>query len=530
MNKFKPIEVIKRISVFLILTSMLLSACAIPETPPITVVLSNSTLEVEVGESVNITALVSDGSPVEWLSSNEACATVDSNGKITAVSPGKADIMALAGGEVACCTVTVFQSEEDAYIFMPLILFSLKLGESYTVPCYTDAQNINWVSSNTSVALVDDGTVLGVSVGTTKILAYSGKSVAECIVTVTSSGITSTVSLSSYQASVRVEENLQLSATATDGARVTWISSNEEVVTVKDGVVKGISEGTATVTALSALASAECQITVRPVTDTYKPDYQLVWNDEFSGNELNGDKWNYMLGVQDKYGSSTGPMFWGNNEQQYYTEDSVSVSDGTLKITAKKESAPNKRKYTSGRICTRNKGAWTYGYFEARIKLPTINGLWPAFWMLPEPSSTENSNNEYGYWASSGEIDIMEVRGRLPYRVETTLHYGNLGSSTYQTKTTIMTASVESWHTYAIEWRERYIAWFIDGLEVFRLTNDEWWSEVGANSETAPFDVNFYILLNLAVGGNFDGGIEPDENFTSADMVVDYVRVYSAAN
>ena len=197
---------------------------------------------------------------------------------------------------------------------------------------------------------------------------------------------------------------------------------------------------------------------------------------------------------------------------------------------------PEGRMYTSARIHTRDRGHWTYGFFEARMKTPTGRGMWPAFWMLPQPESPQNTGNKYGGWAASGEIDIMEAKGRLENRVDTTLHFGNWGMSTYKTSTTRMKTSTEEWHIYALEWTELYMAWYVDGLEVFRVTSREWWSQaVGGNAaesnavnQAAPFDVDFYILINLAVGGNYDGGNAPDESFTSAAMYVDYVRVYQA--
>ena len=121
----------------------------------------------------------------------------------------------------------------------------------------------------------------------------------------------------------------------------------------------------------------------------------------------------------------------------------------------------------------------------------------------------------------------MEVKGRLPYSVDTTLHFGERGRSTYRTAVTKIERPVDEWHTYALEWKEKEMIWYVDGATVFTLSSDEWWSQSALDSETAPFDVDFFILINLAVGGNFDGGKEPPADFTSACMEVDYVRVYS---
>ena len=257
----------------------------------------------------------------------------------------------------------------------------------------------------------------------------------------------------------------------------------------------------------------------------------LVWNDEFEGDALDESKWGYQLGVRDVYGTSTGPDSWGNREKQYYTKDAVSVSDGTLKITAKKLSEPiEKKNYTSGRILTRDKASWTYGYFEAKIKTPAIPGMWPAFWMLPQPSQPNCSGNEYGGWAASGEIDIMEAPGRLGNVVDTTLHYGGgWPKMKHKSKRTTLSTSTEEWHAYGLEWREDHMSWYIDGQKVFTVTSDTWYTTSAAaeGNSSAPFDKDFYITLNLAVGGNYDRNVVPDDDFTSAAMEVDYVRVYS---
>ncbi len=257
-------------------------------------------------------------------------------------------------------------------------------------------------------------------------------------------------------------------------------------------------------------------------------DAVLAWSDEFDGNSLDLSKWGYQIGIRDSYSASQGPKYWGNNEQQYYTEEAVSVSDGVLRITAIREEMPEGRNYSSARIVTRDKFSFTYGYTEARMQLPAEEGMWPAFWALPQPQTPDSTANDYGGWAASGEIDIMEAKGRLPDRVGTTLHYGRRGQSTYDTLDTVLEEDITAWHTYGFEWRAEYIAFYIDGQEVHRVTSEKWWTEAASKEENAaaPFDKPFYLLLNLAVGGNFDGGREPREDFFSADMVVDYVRVY----
>lgn len=249
--------------------------------------------------------------------------------------------------------------------------------------------------------------------------------------------------------------------------------------------------------------------------------YELDWYDEFNGSVLDLTKWSYQLGT----GSSEGLTDWGNNEQQYYRAENAVVADGVLTISAKKEAYSNKQ-YTSARITTRGvKGSTglyttTFGRIEAKMSLPAVTGMWPAFWMLPQ-------NSPYGGWAKSGEIDIMEVKGRLPDRWAGTIHYGgNWPNNVYSSigdKIFPNGKTVADYHVYAIEWTADKIAWFCDNIKVGEKT--QWYAD-NTHPKPAPFDVPFYVLLNLAVGGNFDGNRMPPADFVSGDMKVDYVRSY----
>lgn len=239
-----------------------------------------------------------------------------------------------------------------------------------------------------------------------------------------------------------------------------------------------------------------------------------VWNDEFEGSSLNMKNWEIQTGT----GASVGLTDWGNNEQQYYTGDNLVVKDGMLIITAKREQKGNKA-FTSSRIRTFGKFSKTYGYFEARISLPTIQGLWGAFWMMPE-------RDEYGTWAASGEIDIMESKGRIADKYSGAIHFGGqwpnnkyiwTGEYTFPANQTL-----EDFHVYALEWEEGVLRWYCDNVLVKEITN---WNQ-GTESASKPFDKDFHILLNLAIGGLFDENRIPPANFTSAEMKVDYVRVY----
>lgn len=247
--------------------------------------------------------------------------------------------------------------------------------------------------------------------------------------------------------------------------------------------------------------------------------WELVWSDEFDGDSLDTSKWAYETGKGH------------NNEAQYYTENNVSVNDGTLKITAKKESKGGYN-YTSGRLETITEDgealfSTKYGRIEARIKLPKGNGLWPAFWMQPV-------DNEYGSWPLSGEIDIMEARGRLTGEVNGAIHFGESRPFNKQINDTYTFSSgtdITEFHVYAVEWKENEIIWYVDGVEYFRASNWYTMSDDGVIAEyPAPFNQEFYIILNLAVGGDYDNGITPSSSDLPATMEVDYVRVYHDVN
>ena len=260
--------------------------------------------------------------------------------------------------------------------------------------------------------------------------------------------------------------------------------------------------------------------------------YKLFWYDEFNGTTLNDSKWSYQMGR-----GENGNANWGNNEQQFYTNttSNVFVENGMLTIRGKREKYtgwnPNwggggrteSADYTSGRILTREKFFTTYGRIEARISLPVEQGLWPAFWMMPEKS-------EYGGWAASGEIDIMEAKGRLPAQYSGAIHYGGpWPRNTYATTGYYPFPSnktIGDFHVYAVEWKEGEIKWLCDDQVVYvrNASNGGWWSENGAFP--APFDKDFHIILNLAIGGNFDENIVSSASWQSGDMKVDYVRVY----
>jgi beta-glucanase (GH16 family) len=245
-----------------------------------------------------------------------------------------------------------------------------------------------------------------------------------------------------------------------------------------------------------------------------RADWQLVWSDEFNGTSVNSNNWTFDTG--------TGPPYpgWGNNELEYYTArpENVFVTNGLLHIVARKESYSGSA-YTSAKLKTFGLFSQTYGRFEFSEKLPTGQGYWPALWMMPRDSV-------YGGWAASGEIDIMENKGSNPTTVGGTIHYGGTyPSNVYSTLTYTLPAGqfVTDFHTYALEWYSNSINWLVDG-QLYE-TRTSWYSS-GA-PYPAPFNEPFYIIMNLAVGGNYGGN--PDTNTVfPGEMLVDYVRVYTA--
>ncbi len=238
--------------------------------------------------------------------------------------------------------------------------------------------------------------------------------------------------------------------------------------------------------------------------------WKLIWQDEFGGRQVDPAKWEFEVNAEGG----------GNNELQYYVTNNARVQDGCLFIEARKEEytgPEGTRQFTSSRIRTKNRGDWKYGRFEIRAKLPAGQGYWPAIWMLP-------TDNVYGGWPHSGEIDIMEIVGHKPGELHGTLHYANREKNhAYQGTNTTLAAGTfaEAFHVFRVDWEPNVIRWYVDNRLYETQTN---WTS-GTNAFPAPFDQRFHLILNLAVGGNWPGNPNPKTVFPQA-MVVDYVRVY----
>ncbi len=242
--------------------------------------------------------------------------------------------------------------------------------------------------------------------------------------------------------------------------------------------------------------------------------WQLVWSDEFDQpGAIDPDKWTWEIG-----GGG-----WGNNESQYYTDNRPAncrvemFPDGKnsrLVIEARKESFEGKN-YTSARL--KSVGNWAYGRLEVRAKLPTGRGLWPAIWMLPTEWSYGN-----GGWPDNGEIDIMEQIGLEPNTIHATVHTKlfNHNISTQVGTQTIVETATSDFNTYVLEWRPHQIAMFVNDLRYFTFDRQ------GRDWQAFPFDKNFGLLLNIAVGGNWGGKKGIDDTVFPQRMEVEYVRFY----
>ncbi|BDI60950.1 family 16 glycosylhydrolase [Qipengyuania nanhaisediminis] len=279
-------------------------------------------------------------------------------------------------------------------------------------------------------------------------------------------------------------------------------------------------------------------------------DWQLVWADEFEGDTLDRSKW---VPEQSCWGG-------GNNERQCYTDrpENIAVEDGKLVLRARRETLtgpdrppeiaadPNPlvtRQFTSGKVRTRGLHAWKYGRIEARAKVPAGQGMWPAIWMMP-------ADDHYGSWPLSGEIDILEAvnigascgdcgGGRGENRTVSALHFGDpWPDNSYVSNRTALPSQAlpsDDFHVYAVEWGEGLIRFLVDDRVHFTVTPDQWHtaSPLARGNRNAPFDQPFYVMANLAVGGDWPES-ENDRGFAEDSVpnqfAIDWIRVYRCAS
>lgn len=248
---------------------------------------------------------------------------------------------------------------------------------------------------------------------------------------------------------------------------------------------------------------------VPPVSGPVPPEkpYQLVWSDEFDSTGLpDPAKWTYDVGGNG----------WGNKELEYYTDsrtENARVENGHLVIEARKEDF-NGSPYTSARLLTKGKGQWTQGKFEIRAKLPMGIGTWPAIWLL---SSTTPL-----VWPDDGELDIMEEVGFNPNVIYGTAHnklYNGAQGTQKGSSMTIPNAQ-DSFHVYQLEWTSTHVNWLVDSVLYFSYFPPDY------GFSAWPYVSNFYLILNIAIGGNWGGQRGVDDSIFPQQLLVDYVRIY----
>ena len=260
----------------------------------------------------------------------------------------------------------------------------------------------------------------------------------------------------------------------------------------------------------------------RLILDPTKPDsaWSLVWSDECNGDSgtmADDSKWSL---------TNSGGGF-GNNELEFYTNRSAnSYYDGQGNLVIKTIKEPyHGYNYTSAKLISQNKGDWTYCKVDIRAKLPKGRGLWPAFWMMP-------TSSQYGAWPACGEIDIMEERGDIPKRMTATIHFGDPWKFIGQQYELPAPLTFDAgFHNFGTEWDTGTVRFYVDTFLIATRVRSEWYTS-GADKATnpnAPFDQNFYLILNTAVGGPnspYTGNQNPDDAAFPQYMYIDYVRVY----
>ena len=397
---------------------------------------------------------------------------------------------------------------------VPSVSFSLnpntlqmKVGDIANIDVVGSATNIEWTSSNDSVATVFHGVITANAIGSATITAESGNTTVQAQVFVTGTD-GATLRITPALISLKKGETHQFQYGNAYGLPLTWTSSDESIASVTaDGLVTALKSGNATITLSTDLESVTALVAVAHQWG----EYSLVWSDEFNGSKLDESVWNY----------NTGGGGWGNNESQYYTNrpENIRLVDGCLEIEARKEKYEN-REYTSARIYSKGKKSFLYGKMEARIKFPGGKGTWPAFWMM----------GESGNWPKCGEIDIIEHIGSQDTRASFALHTqeknGSNGRNWHGTHFFDNPLS-NDFHTYGVEWCEEEengkdcIRFTVDG-EVYATV---WESKIG-DTVSWPFCQPHYFILNLAIGGTMGGSIDDAIFNQKRIMYVDWVRVY----
>ena len=321
--------------------------------------------------------------------------------------------------------------------------------------------------------------------------------------------LTACSSDSSSNVEVPEQSNPEISESSSSIA--TGISSSEAETIFSSSSSSRTAESSSEVEVPYSSSSAEQTVSssseVLSSSESVSP---YLWNDEFEGSAIDTDKWTFEIG--------TGASGWGNNEWEYYTDRSENayIKDGVLHIRANKESYEG-ASYTSARMITKGKFSFTYGTVEARIALPVGQGIWPAFWMLGE-------NIDQVSWPACGEIDIIEAvnNENIVYGTNHWQYDGNhaeYGNNTGNFHGASTALDIAEFHTYKFTWDEKLIAMYVDDFKYHEISIED-----NAGS-TDAFHKPFFLLLNVAVAGNWPG-FEVDDTQFPNEMLVDYIRVY----
>ncbi len=475
------------------------------------------------GNTVSIKAKV-DGADKKavWRSSNPKAATVNDKGKVTAANAGSTLITAEANGVTAKCWVRVKESK----VTLEKKYYLLNTGDTQNlaVDVVGQSQSVKYKSSNTKAVAVRKGVLTAKKAGSAEISVTANGITAKCHVIVTDC---KDHEWKPVEEADREEDDV--AATCEERGLTTYVCA--KCSGKKQDVVEPLGHQfgrwTVTVKATEQAAGLEKQVCSRckaentrsiPVKNKVEiaDAYKLVWEDEFDGDQLNMNDWNFEYHEPG----------WVNAELQEYGDSpkNTYVKDGNLYIQALKEIIDGKPYYTSGRINTQGKHDFQYGRFEVRAKVPSGKGFLPAFWMMPTDESY------YGQWPKCGEIDVMEVHGSALSTTYGTLHFGEPHTQK-QGSYTLPDGQKnfgEDFHVFACEWDPDEFRFYMD--DVLFYTVNDWFTKkagFGESAYPAPYDQPFYMILNLAVGGSWVGYPDEDAVFgDNAQFVIDYVRVY----
>ncbi len=475
------------------------------------------------GNTISIKAKV-DGADKKavWRSSNPKAATVNDKGKVTAANAGSTLITAEANGVTAKCWVRVKESK----VTLEKKYYLLNTGDTQNlaVDVVGQSQSVKYKSSNTKAVAVRKGVLTAKKAGRAEISVTANGITAKCHVMVTDC---KDHEWKPVEEADREEDDV--AATCEERGLTTYVCA--KCSGKKQDVVEPLGHQfgrwTVTVKATEQAAGLEKQVCSRckaentrsiPVKNKVEiaDAYKLVWEDEFDGDQLNMNDWNFEYHEPG----------WVNAELQEYGDSpkNTYVKDGNLYIQAIKEIIDGKPYYTSGRINTQGKHDFQYGRFEVRAKVPSGKGFLPAFWMMPTDESY------YGQWPKCGEIDVMEVHGSALSTTYGTLHFGEPHTQK-QGSYTLPDGQKnfgEDFHVFACEWDPDEFRFYMD--DVLFYTVNDWFTKkagFGESAYPAPYDQPFYMILNLAVGGSWVGYPDEDAVFgDNAQFVIDYVRVY----